>query len=142
MSVFDALGAAATILQFVEYGIKFGNRVVAVYKNRSDLAELHQMTLEFQQTNKAFREDLHLRSSRSDPGELLLIEIAGDCHRAATDLADLLDRLILKENNRSKRRALKATLMGEWKKEEILTKQHELKVLRQRCHEQLIIVVR
>jgi hypothetical protein len=134
MSVFDALGAAATILQFVEYGIKFGNRVVAVYKNCSGLAELHQMTLEFQQTIKA--------SSHSDPGELLLIEIAGDCHRAATDLADLLDRLILKENNRSKRRALKATLMGEWKKEEILTKQHELKVLRQRCHEQLIIVVR
>jgi hypothetical protein len=142
MSVFDALGAAATILQFVEYGIKFGNRVVAVYKNCSGLAELHQMTLEFQQTIKAFREDLHLRSSHSDPGELLLIEIAGDCHRAATDLADLLDRLILKENNRSKRRALKATLMGEWKKEEILTKQHELKVLRQRCHEQLIVVVR
>jgi hypothetical protein len=55
MSVFDVLGAAATILQFVEYGIKFGNKVIAIHKNRSDLAELHQLTREFQRTTKLSR---------------------------------------------------------------------------------------
>jgi hypothetical protein len=81
MSVFDALGAAATILQFVDYGIKFGNKVVAVYKNRSDLAELHKLTRDFQQANETFKEVLLLRSSNPNPGEILLIKIAEDCHQ-------------------------------------------------------------
>jgi hypothetical protein len=142
MSVFDALGAAATILQFVDYGIKFGNKVVAVYKNRSDLAELHKLTRDFQQANETFKEVLLLRSSNPNPGEILLIKIAEDCHQTATDLTNLLDGLVLKDDDKSKRSAFKVALRGEWKKKDILAKQHELELLRQKCHEQLSVIVR
>jgi hypothetical protein len=141
MSVFDALGAAATIIQFVEYSIKFGNKVVAVYKNRSDLAELYQLTSDFQRANKKFKESLLLRSSNPNSGETLLIKIAEDSHRTATSLVDLLDGLTLKEDDRSKRSAFKIAVKGERKKKEILAKQRELEALRQRCHEQLSVIV-
>lgn len=94
MSVFDALGAAATILQFVEYGVKFGSKVVAVYKNRSELAELQQLTQGFQQENRAFKENLSSRSPNPSSGEALLMKIAEDCHRTAMDLAELLETLL------------------------------------------------
>lgn len=55
MSVFDALGAAATILQFIEYGIKFGNKVVVAYKGRSELAELRQLIRDYQQKNESLQ---------------------------------------------------------------------------------------
>jgi hypothetical protein len=141
MSVFDVLGAAATILQFVEYGIKFGNKVIAIHKNRSDLAELHQLTREFQRTNEAFKESIRLRSPSPNSGEALLIKIAEDSHQNATDLADLLDGLILKEDDKSKRSAFEYAVKGEWKKKEILAKQRGLEVLRQQCHEQLSVIV-
>ena len=75
MSVFDALGAAATILQFVEYGIKFGNKVLDVYKSRSELAELCQATRDYQQQNEAFKENLRQRSPSPSSGEALLMKI-------------------------------------------------------------------
>jgi hypothetical protein len=127
MSVFDALGAAATILQFVEYGIKFGNKVVAVYKNRSDLAELHQLTSEFQRANEAFKEGLRRRTSNPNSGETLLIKIAEDSHTSATGLANLLGGLVPKENDKSKWSAIKIAGKGEWKKKEMLVKQHDWK---------------
>jgi hypothetical protein len=39
-------------------------------------------------------------------------------------------------------KALKIALSGEWKKKEIVAKQNRLEALRQRCHEQLGVVVR
>ena len=55
MSVFDALGAVATILQFIKYGIKFANKVVVAYKSRSELAELRQLIRDYQQKNGSFK---------------------------------------------------------------------------------------
>ncbi|GAB7332608.1 hypothetical protein MBLNU13_g04376t1 [Cladosporium sp. NU13] len=121
MSVFDALGAAATILQFIEYGIKFGNKVVVAYKNRKNL---------------------RLRSSDRSSGEVILIKIAEDCHQTATDLVDLLGGFILKDEDKSRFNALTIVAEGEWKKKDIQAKQTELEVLRQQCHEQLSIVIR
>jgi hypothetical protein len=145
MSAFDALGAAAAILQFVGFGIKFGNKVVAIYKDRSELSELQQITREFQRANKAFEQDLRRRSSNPlDPssGEALLMKVAEDCHTTATELADLLSGVLQKGQDKSKKKALMTALLGEWKKKEIVSKQDRLEVLRQRCHEQLGVVIR
>jgi len=142
MSVFDALGAAATILQFIEYGIKFGNKVVVAYKGRSELAELRQLIRDHQQKNESFKENLRLRSSDPSSGEVILIKIAEDCHQTATDLVDLLGGFIPKDEDKSRFNALKIVAKGEWKKKDIQAKQTQLEVLRQQCHEQLSVVIR
>ena len=142
MSVFDSLGAAATILQFVDYGIKFGNKVAAVYRNRSELAELRQTIRDYQQRSEAFKEDLQLRQSNPSSGEIVLMKIAEDCHQTATDLVDLLGGFILKDDDKSRLNALKIVANGEWKKKDILAKQNQLEVLRQQCHEQLSVIIR
>jgi hypothetical protein len=59
-----------------------------------------------------------------------------------TQLADLLGGLLQKGQDKSKKKALKIALSGEWKKKEIVAKQNRLEALRQRCHEQLGVVVR
>ena len=144
MSVFDALGAAATILQFVEYGIKFGNKVLDVYKSRSELAELDQAIRDYQQQNEAFKDNLHLHLRSPDPnsGEALLIKIAEDCHQTATELADLLAGFNVKDGDKKWIKALKITAKGELKKKEIQEKQSKLEDLRQQCHKQLSVIVR
>lgn len=142
MSVFDALGAAATILQFVEYGIKFGNKVLDVYKSRSELAELGQAIRDYHQQNEAFRDNLHLRSPDPNSGEALLIKIAEDCHQTATELADLLTGFNVKDGDKKWIKALKITAKGELKKKEIQEKQSKLEDLRQQCHKQLSVIVR
>jgi hypothetical protein len=142
MIVVDALGAAATILQFVDYGIKFGNKVVAVYKNRSELAELRENICEYQQRSKVFQKDLQLRQSNLSSGETLLVKIAEDCHQTATDLVGLLGGFILKDEDKSRLNAFKIVAKGEWKKKDILAKQSRLEPLRQQCHEQLSVIIR
>ena len=142
MSVFDALGAAATILQFVEYGIKFGNKVLDVYKSRSELAELCQATRDYQQQNEAFKENLRQRSPSPSSGEALLMKIAENCHQTATELADLLAGFNMKDGDKKWIKALKITAKGELKKKEIQEKQSKLEDLRQQCHKQLSVIVR
>lgn len=38
--------------------------------------------------------------------------------------------------------AFKIAVKGEWKKKDILAKQHQLETLRRQCHEQLSVIVR
>jgi hypothetical protein len=109
----DAQEDSATILQFVDYGIKFGNKVVAVYKNRSELAELRENICEYQQRSKVFQKDLQLRQSNLSSGETLLVKIAEDCHQTATDLVGLLGGFILKDEDKSWLNAFKIVAKGE-----------------------------
>ena len=100
MSVFDALGAAATILQFIECGIKFGNKVVVAYKGCSELAELRQLIRDYQHKNESFKENLRLRSSNPSSGEVICLKVAEDCHQMATDLVDQLGGLIPQDEDK------------------------------------------
>ncbi|KAM0722937.1 hypothetical protein Q7P37_001135 [Cladosporium fusiforme] len=141
MSVFDALGTAAAVLRFIEYGIEFSIKVAAIYKNWNERTELHQRISEFKTAHEAFEEDLRLRSSNPSPGEVLLTNIAQECSQAVTDLTNLLDKLSPAGQEKSKRKALATAVKYELKKKDILAKQHRLQALRQQCHEQLALVM-
>jgi hypothetical protein len=142
MSVFDVLGATASIIQFLEYGIKFSNKVIAIYGGKGRFRELHQMTEDFQQTNQSFKENLQLSSTGPDSGEEVLLKIAEECQQAAEELAQLISRISMKQEEKSKWNAFKSTTKTEYRKDEVIAKQQRLELLRQRCHEQLSIMIR
>jgi hypothetical protein len=142
MSVFDVLGATATIIQLVEYGIKFGEKAIAVYGGGGAFAELDQMTQDFQQTNQSFMGNLQLKSTGSDSGEEAILRIAKDCQKTAEELTQLISRITMKPGDKSRWNAIKITSKTEFKKSEVLAKQQKLRSLRQRCHEQLSVMIR
>jgi hypothetical protein len=142
MSIFDVLGATATIIHFIEYGIKFGGKAIAVYNGGGRFAELDQMTQDFQQTNQTFKENLQLRSTDPGSGEEVLLKIAEECQQTAEELTGLISSLSMKQGERSGWKALKITTRTEYKKDEVLAKQQKLELLRRRCHEQLSVMIK
>jgi hypothetical protein len=129
MSVFDALGATATIIQLVEYGIKFGEKAIAVYGGGGAFAELDLMTKDFQQTNQSFMNNLRLKSTGPDSGEEALLRIAKDCQKTAEELTQLISQITMKPGEKSRWNALKSTTKTEYKKSEVLAKQQKLRNL-------------
>lgn len=142
MSVFDILGAIATIIQFVEYGVSFSNKAIAVYNNRGELTDLRKSIREYQQQNDDFKTNLHLRAPHPNSPEALLIQIAEECQQTANGLLDILDRLTLQGTEKSKLTAIKITWRIERRKKDILAKQQQLEGLRQRCREQLDSIIK
>jgi hypothetical protein len=142
MSVFDVLGATATIIQFIEYGIKFGGKAIAIYNGGGQFADLNQTTKDFQQTNETFKANLQLRSTGPGSGEEVLLKIAEECQQTADELTDLISALSMKQGERSRWKALKSTTKTEYRKDEVLAKQQKLELLRRRCHEQLSIMIK
>lgn len=100
------------------------------------------MTQEFQQTNQNFKRNLQLRSTGPNSGEEVVLQIAEECQQTAEELTQLMGRISMKHEERSKWNAFKSTARTEYKKNEILAKQQKLELLRQRCHEQLSIMIR
>lgn len=142
MSVFDILGAIATIIQFVEYGVSFSNKAIAVYNNRGELTDLRKSIREYQQQNDDFETNLHLRAPHPTSPEALLIQIAEECQQTANGLLDILDRLTLQGTEKSKLTAIKITWRIERRKKDILAKQQQLEGLRQRCRDQLDSIIK
>ena len=142
MSVFDILGAIATIIQFVEYGVSFSNKAIAVYHNRDGVTALRKSIREYQQQNDEFKKNLHLRAPNPTSPEALLIQIAEECQQTANGLLDILDRLTLQGTEKSKLTAIKITWRIERRKKDILAKQQQLEGLRQRCREQLDSIIK
>lgn len=142
MSLFDILGAIATIIQFVDYGVSFSNKAIAVYNNRGELTDLLKSIREYQKQNDEFKTNLQLRAPHPDSPEALLIKIAEECHQTANALLDTLDRLTMPDKERSKVMAIRITWRIERSKKDILAKQQQLEGLRQRCHEQLSVLIR
>jgi hypothetical protein len=102
MSVFDALSATATIIQLVEYGIKFGEKAIAVYGGGGAFAELDLMTKDFQQTNQSFMNNLRLKPTGPDSGEEALLRIAKDCQKTAEELTQLISQITMKPGEKSR----------------------------------------
>jgi hypothetical protein len=142
MSVFDILGAIATIIQFVEYGVSFSNKAIAIHKNRGELPDLLKSLREYQRQNDEFHTSLHLRAPTPTSPEALLIRIAEECHQTANDLLDMLEKLTLRGKEKSKVDAIKITWRIERRKKDILAKQQQLESLRKRCHDQLSMVIK
>lgn len=142
MSVFDGLGAAAAIIQFIEYGIKFGNKAIAAYKGQPEFAELNRITDEFQKSTDGFIGSLQIRSTGPDSGEAVLIQIAEECKQHAEELSQLIDGIQMKPEEKSFWNALKMTSKSQMKKNDILAKQRALRQARQRCQEQLNFMIR
>jgi hypothetical protein len=57
MSVFAALGAAATIIQFIKYSIKLSNESIMIYKGRHQFSDLLSITRSFNEENQSFIEN-------------------------------------------------------------------------------------
>jgi len=142
MSVFDILGAIATIIQFVEYGVSFSNKAMAIHKNRGELPDLLKSLREYQRQNNEFQTSLHLHAPNPTSPEAVLIKIAEECHQTAKALLDMLKPLTLQGKEKSKFDAIKITWRIERRKNDILDKQQQLKGLRKRCHHQLSVVIR
>ena len=142
MSGFEVLGAIATIIQFVEYGVSFSKKVVAVYKGRGELKDLHKLIREYRQQNDEFQTNLRLRAPHLNSSEALLNEIAEECCQTANDLLSTLGQLTLQDNEKSRMNAIKVTWEIERRKKDILAKQQQLENLRERCHEQLSVVIK
>jgi hypothetical protein len=142
MSVVDVLGATATIISFIEYGIKFGGKAIAVYNGRGDAAELDQIAQDFQQTNQSFMSNLQLESTGPDSGEEVPLKIAEECQQTAEELRNMISGMTMKPGENSRWNAVKMTGRAERKKPKLLAKQQKLEDLRRRCHEQLSIMIR
>lgn len=144
MSVFDGLGAAAAIIQFIGVGIKLSNKAIAVYKDkdRQEFASLKQQTNDFQTSTKVLVDNLHVRSTGPDSGEAMLMRIAEDCQQHAAELVQLIDSVQMKPEEKSIWNALKMTTKSEMKAKEIVAKRKELKQARHRCQEQLSLMLR
>jgi hypothetical protein len=142
MSIFDILGAIATIIQFVEYGVSFSNKAIAVYNNCGELTDLRQSIRESQQQNDDFRTSLDILAPNPTSPEALLLKIAEECQPIADGLLDILDRLTLEGTEKSKLTAIKITWRIERRKKDILAKQQQLEGLRQRCHEPLRVIIK
>lgn len=142
MSLFDILGAIATIIQFVDYGVSFSNKAIAVYNNRGELTDLLKSIREYQKQNDEFKTNLQLRAPHPDSPEALLIKIAEECYQTANALLETLDRLTMPDKERSKVIAIRIAWRIERSKKDILAKQQQLEGLRQRCHEQLNVLMR
>lgn len=143
MSVFDGLGAAAAIMQFIGYSIKFSNKAIATYKGHPELAGVKVETDELQTSTNALIDNLNLRSTGPDSGEAVLIRIAEDCQHHAGELIRIIDSVgVMKPEKRSFWDALKTTSKSQMKKNEIGEKQKALRQARFRCQEQLLLMIR
>jgi len=142
MSVFDVLGAAATIIQFIQYGVEFGNQVVAIYNNHSEMTELRKSIREYQLENDKFQRKIRLRAPDPSPDEALLNETAERCRQAAQDLMDILDPLVIQDDGKSKKAAVRIAFRIKRRGKDILAKQQQLEILRQKCHKQVSEIVR
>lgn len=143
MSAFDALGAAAATIQFIGVGIKLSNKAIAVYKDQcqQEFTTLKQLTEEYQTSTDGFVNSLKLRSTGPNSGEAVLIHIVKDCQQHAVELVRLIESVQMKPGEKSIWKAVKMTTKSEFKSKDIVAKQKALKQARQRCQEQLSVMV-
>lgn len=134
MSAFDALGAAAAIIQFIGVGIKLSNKAIAVYKDqgKQEFTTLKQETKQFQTSTDEFVNSLKLRSTGPNSGEALLIIIAKDCQQHAVRLVRLIESVQMKPGEKSIWKAVKTTTKSEFKSKDIVAKQKALEQARRR----------
>lgn len=144
MSPFDALGAAAAILQIIELGVKLGDGAIKVYNSKEgtsrELEELGKTTAVFEARN----EEVVARCKSAGSGtasDNALLNIALQCRQTATTLVQLVDELKIK-GDRTAWKAVKLVVKSEFKKDEIKGKQRELKQWRTECNEQILKMLR
>ena len=142
MSVFDALGAAAAIAQFIGYGIKLSNKAIAIYNGRHQSSDLLSSTQSFAEQNQKFMDGLRLTSSGPASGEDQLIQIAKQCQHTADELIQIIKQTMAEAGQKSKRGALRSAIKTSSKEKDVLAKREELERLRVHCHEQLTVMMR
>ena len=142
MSVFDALGAAAAIAQFIGYGIKLSNKAIAIYGGRHQFSDLLSATQSFGEQNQKFMDEMVLKSTDPTSGEGHLLQIARQCKQTADELMQIITSTMTESGQKSKRGALKSALKTSSKEKDVLAKREELERLRLRCHEQLTVMMR
>ena len=145
MSPFDALGAAAAILQFIDFGLRLGNKAIDVYSSKNgtskDLEELGKTNEEFQARNDALISRCQSVVASGGQAEEALLRIAQECKQAAQDLAELIDKLRIK-GEKTAWKSFVVAVKSERKREEVKLKQQELQRWRAECHEQLLKMLR
>lgn len=144
MSAFDALGAAAAILQFVDFGLRLGNKAIDVYNSKNgtsrDLQELGKTNEEFQARNDALIRQCRSGTSSGGQAEEALLRIAEKCKQAAQGLADLIEKIRIK-GEKTAWKSFVVAVKSERKREEVRLKQQELQRWRAECHEQLLKMI-
>lgn len=144
MSAFDALGAAAAILQIIELAVKLGDKALRVYNSKDgttkDLEELGETTAEFQVRNGSLIDQCQVSISKDSSQETLL-RIAVQCRTTANELAQLINGLRIK-GERTAWKSFMVAVKSEHKKDEIKSKQRDLKRWRTECQEQLLKMLR
>ena len=142
MSVFDVLGAAATIVQFIEIGIKVTNKTIDIYNGQHQFSELLSLTQDFDEENQNFMQSLRLQSTGPGSAEELLLKTAKRCQQSANELIQLINQISMKEGEKQKRKAFRSALKTKWREKDVLTKREELEQHRSHLHGQLIMIMR
>ncbi|KAI9685267.1 MAG: hypothetical protein M1822_004640 [Bathelium mastoideum] len=145
-----ALGLAASILQFVDFGSRVASNFLKLYKSnrqdREDVPDLQRINTDLQKLLQNLQ--VPQAGCSEDTG---LAELAKECQTAATDLDTLLKSLFKADTeSHGKREALKASLKLVWKENDFRSLQeridqfrnqlviHLLTTLREQSHKSLV----
>lgn len=133
-----ALGVAANVLQFLDYGSRFVSQAWRIHKTGSDgldgIPNLQLMTKQLQEVLG----DLQKHQATDNPE---LLQLSEECSRVARRLIESIDCIGIPQGGR-KRDALKTAFKMAWKREEIQQLQRELDGFRQQLSLHLLASLR
>lgn len=145
MSGLEALGAAAAIAQFLEYGFKLTKKAIEVYQH-----DATQATKEMEASVEEFRIQNELLLARyqgarqQSEAERRIQDTAHKCDQIASDLLRDLQSLKAQEQ-KSILKALRIAYNDDWRsKEKFKLQRHErrLEVVRRQLNEQILRLLR
>ncbi|KAK1522324.1 uncharacterized protein CCOS01_10036 [Colletotrichum costaricense] len=136
---FEALGIAANIVQFVEFGFKISISVIETYRSITEdgilpqTAELEEMARSLERSCGQLQADVKIQ----DDAEMSsLLEI---CVKGSQDLLREVRGLVIDNNNRRPRwmKKVKVTMKARWKQRKINEIQHNLNDIKKKIFEKL-----
>ncbi|EPS38220.1 hypothetical protein H072_8069 [Dactylellina haptotyla CBS 200.50] len=139
-----ALGAAAAVLQFLDFTTKLISKGRELYKSAdgvlTDHAEQVALYSRLSKLNKALGESINTSAAQKQLSlaEQALLEVSSECMQFADDLAQAIDKLRV-TGNRRKWNSFRQALKSVWMKDEIDKRMVTLDRLRQQVIIHLLI---
>ncbi|KAL9089277.1 MAG: hypothetical protein Q9165_005845 [Trypethelium subeluteriae] len=139
----SALGVAAAVVQFVDYGTKLARRVseIAARGSTADNDEIEKTTIQLRSLSASAREHSRSGNDQLSAPEQGLNAIAFSCCGVADELIALLDELKLGDS-RNIFRSIKNAYKSEQKQDRIARLQSVLEGLQVQMNQQLLLVLR
>ena len=141
----EALGAAAAIAQFIEYGIGMITKIVEVHRSSNgttdDLQHMNTMVSRFRDMNSRMLSEHCQQVAALSTAESDFSSVARQCGDVASELLQILDKLQVK-GAKSIRKSVWIAWRADRTNPTIRSLQRRLQSLRQELNEQLLRVIR